>query len=311
MASLGDKHKQEFKKSIKDFKDQIVNDSSNTSAYLGLAETNVILYIFGFTSREETLPEAKSALAAMQQFDQESSEYHRVSGMLNFLDRKWKKAEIDFLSSINTNPKNLNARHWYSLFLYAVMEDVEGALAQHDTIKAMDPNEDYLIGRGSLYYFMQDHEELKRLMLKDTEMHPETPWGFDWLGMAYNGLKEHDNAIKTYLKAFELSDGTVEVGGGLGHALGEAGETELAKQMADFYTEQSKSNYLPPCQRAFIHVSIGENEKAIELLEQAFEEKSWFLIFMKIEHWYDPLRSDPRFQRLIKKFNYPKVTDVH
>ena len=56
-----------------------------------------------------------------------------------------------------------------------------------------------------------------------------SPWTLDWLGMAYNGLEEHDDALETDFKAFNLSDGTVEVGGGLGHALGEAGEYELAK----------------------------------------------------------------------------------
>ena len=90
-----------------------------------------------------------------------------------------------------------------------------------------------------------------------------------------NMMDRLTNASK--VKAFELSDGTVEVGGGLGHALGNAGETELAKQMADYYVKASKTSYLPPVQRSFIHISIGEHEQALNLLEQAYNEKSWFL----------------------------------
>ena len=148
---------------------------------------------------------------------------------------------------------------------------------------------------------------MKPLMLSTIKKDPETPWAYDWLGMAYNGLNEHNEAIETYFKAFELSDGTVEVGAGLGHALGLGGEKELAKQMANYYAIAAKDNYLPPVQRSFIHLGIGEYDEALSLLEQAYEEESWFLLFMQKEHWYDPIRNDKRFINILKKMNFPKA----
>jgi hypothetical protein len=97
----------------------------------------------------------------------------------------------------------------------------------------------------------------------------------------------------------------VEVGGGLGHALADAGEIELAKQMTSFYDETVKTQFLPPVQRAFIHIGLKEYDKAIQLLEQAYKEQSWFLLFMQMEHWYDPLKNDPRFNDIIKRMGYP------
>ena len=91
----------------------------------------------------------------------------------------------------------------------------------------------------------------------------------------------------------------------MGHALGEAGEYDLAKEMAIFYDEASKTKYLPACQRAFIHLGIGEYDKAMSLLELAYEEKSWFLQFIQIEHWYDPIRNTERFKKLESKMNFP------
>lgn len=184
------------------------------------------------------------------------------------------------------------------------MGDFESAMAQSDTIMTMDTAGDYLVGRGSLLYFQYRFEEMKPIMLENIHQHPEVPWGYDWLGMAYNGLGEHEEALNTYFKAFELSDGTVEVGAGLGHALGNARETKLAKQMADYYEIAAKNSYLPPVQRSFIHLGIGEYDKAIELLEQAYQEQSWFLIFIQIEHWYDPIRSDERFKEIMNKMNF-------
>jgi len=103
-----------------------------------------------------------------------------------------------------------------------------------------------------------------------------------------------------------VSDGTGEVGGGLGHALGLAGEYETAKQMADFYGMKSKEYYLPPVQRAFIHIGIGEYDEAIKLLEQAYNENSWFLAFIQIEPWYDPIRDDPRFEEIMGRMKFPE-----
>ena len=304
LASLGGKYQMEFSQAANDFKNQIGADSTNVEARLGLAETNIILYIFGFKSREETLPEARTAYQQARGLDSLSSEIHRLSGMLQFLNWNWEGAQAALVKAIEKNPENLNARHWYSLWLVA-MNRFEEAMAQHDTISTMDAAGDHLIGRASLLYFQYRFEEMKPLMDRTIAIDSTLPWAYDWLGMAYNGLDEHEDAIETYFKAFELSDGTVEVGGGLGHALGEAGEVELAKKMADFYANAAKENYLPPVQRSFIHLGIGDYEGAIKLLEQAFEEQSWFLIFIQVEHWYDPIRKDERFIDIMNRMNFP------
>lgn len=86
------------------------------------------------------------------------------------------------------------------------------------------------------------------------------------------GFTSRQETIPAAQTAFELSDGTVEVGGGLGHALGDAGYYDLAKQMADSYSLEAQDHYLPPVQRAFIHIGMDDYEMAIQLLEQAYEE---------------------------------------
>ena len=67
-----------------------------------------------------------------------------------------------------------------------------------------------------------------------------------------------------------------------------------------------RNHYLPPVQRAFIHIGIDEYDMAIQLLEQAYNENSWFLIFIQIEPWYDPLRNDQRFQDIIDRMDFPE-----
>ncbi|WP_411031239.1 tetratricopeptide repeat protein [Spongiimicrobium sp. 3-5] len=305
LASLGTAPKKEFSKGLTIFKEQIAQDSMNVDAYLGLAETNILLFAFGLESRDNTISEALLASEKAYVLDSLNTDVQKLSAKLHFLNKEWEKAEMAFLKSIEANPENLDARHWYSLLLMATKR-IDEAFAQSEIIMSKDVNGDFLIARASLLYFQYRFEEMKPLMYKAIEKDSTIPWTYDWLGMAYNGLNEHNKSIETYIKAFELSDGTVEVGGGLGHALALGGETKLAKQMADYYHTASKDNYLPPVQRSFIHLGLAEYDEAIALLEQAYEEESWFLIFMQIEHWYDPIREDQRFKDIMDKMNFPR-----
>ena len=136
---------------------------------------------------------------------------------------------------------------------------------------------------------------MAKVIYPGLENHPEHARCRDLFGDRYGGML-----------AFELSDGTVEVGAGLGHALGLAGEAGIAKQMADYYTLAAQDQYLPPVQGSFVHLGIGEYDEAIKLLEQAYMEKSWFLIFMQIEPWYDPIRKDERFADIMRRMQFPE-----
>lgn len=305
LSALGSKHRVEYENLAKHYTSKLNRDNTDIEALYGLAETQIILYIFGFTSRDETIPIAKNVMLRASALDSTSSKYHEISGMIRLLDWDWKGSKQSFEQAIVMDSTNLNARHWLSLY-YSAMGQFDLAMEQSDIIATMDPAGNYLIGRGSLLYFARRNEEMKDLMLKVVAEQPDIAWGYDWLGMAYCELKDFDNSIDTYFKAFELSDGTVEVGGGLGHALGLGGEYTLAKQMAVYYGVAAANNYLPPVQRSFIHIGIEEYDTALELLEQAYDENSWFLVFVQIEPWYDPIRNDPRFNTLVEKMNFPK-----
>jgi len=305
LSSLGSKYKTEFGELVKVYETEIAEDSTNVEAFLGLAESNILLYVFGYVQRAAAVNNAKEAYQKAKELDSLDSDVIKLSGVISFLDWNWHDSQVAFVSAIKTNPQNLNARHWYALWLSA-MGRFDEAMAQSDTILTMDTAHNYLISRASFLYFQSRFEEMKPLMLEEIAKNPEVPWAYDWLGMAYNGLIEHEDALKTYFKAFELSDGTVEVGAGLGHALGNAGEHDLAKEMADYYAIAAQTRYLPPVQRSFIHIGIGEYNEAIRLLEQAYTEKSWFLIFIQSEHWYDPIRDDSRFQNIINHMEFPE-----
>jgi tetratricopeptide (TPR) repeat protein len=305
MTALGSKQQLVYENEIARYATIISKDSNNIDGYTGLCEVNVYLYIFGLKSRDSTIPKAKLALDKARAIDATDPVVMKLVAIMHFLDWNWDESRMRFMEALRANPDDLNARHWYSLFLVS-QGDIEGALKQSDTLMAMDAGGDYLIGRGSLFYFARRNSELRDLMVQVIEKDPASPWAYDWLGMAYCELKEFDQSVDTYLDAFDLSDGLAEVGAGLGHALGLGGRINEARILSDYYSSIANESYVPQVQRAFIHIGTGEYDTALDLLEEAYREKSWFIIFIQIEPWYDPVRKEPRFNALVEKMNFPQ-----
>jgi len=72
----------------------------------------------------------------------------------------------------------------------------------------------------------------------------------------------------------------------------------------------AKRKYVPPVQIAFVYLGLGEKERALELLEQAYRERSWELVFLRVEPWVDILRDNPRFQDLLRRMSFPPLGDT-
>ena len=89
----------------------------------------------------------------------------------------------------------------------------------------------------------------------------------------------------------------------LGHAYALSGNRDEARKINDALMDQSKQQYVPALNIALIHAGLGENDLAFEWLDRAFEERSSWLVSLKVEPLFDSLRSDPRFNDLLRRIN--------
>jgi tetratricopeptide (TPR) repeat protein len=129
---------------------------------------------------------------------------------------------------------------------------------------------------------------------------------FDWLGMAYLQLKQFDKSIEVYRKAVELSDGLAEIKAGLGHAYGMAGRKDEARKVLNELNSLAEKYYIPPVQIAYVAASLDEIDETFELLEKAYIERTWDLVFIREEPWFDDFHSLPRFVDLLKRIQFPR-----
>jgi len=113
----------------------------------------------------------------------------------------------------------------------------------------------------------------------------------------------NEEAAAQFKKAIELNDDPLSRAL-LGHLYARSGRKDEAIEILRQLRELSKQRYVLAFNLALVHIGLGEKDAAIDLLEQAHEQRDGYNIgFIKVDPWLDPLRADPRFEALVKKFS--------
>ena len=117
--------------------------------------------------------------------------------------------------------------------------------------------------------------------------------------MALSAKGLHNEAIEECLK-IDFKDWNI------GYIYGVAGKKKEAQEILDYYLELSKKEFVAPAFIAFIYIGLGEKDKAFEWLEKTYEQREGWVDLLKAAPMYDSLRSDPRFQDLVERMNFPE-----
>jgi len=127
------------------------------------------------------------------------------------------------------------------------------------------------------------------------------------LGTAYEGTGKLPEAIAEYQKAVELSKGDPRAVASLGHAYAVIGSRAEAEKILHNIEEESKSGKASPYLAATVYAGLGQKDKAMELIEKAYREKSLDIAWiLKPDVRTDNLRSDLRFQQLLQRVGLPQ-----
>src|SRR3989442_1661400 len=122
------------------------------------------------------------------------------------------------------------------------------------------------------------------------------------LGVGYEGTGKLLEAISEYQKAIEISNGDHDATASLAHAFAVIGRRAEAEKILHDFERKSKSGYVSPYRMATIYAGLGERDKAFEFLERAYQERSLDISWhLKADLRIDNLRSDPRFQDLVRR----------
>jgi eukaryotic-like serine/threonine-protein kinase len=294
------------KKGIEYFEQAIEKDPSYPLAYAGLADSYGILGFYGYAAPRDAFPKAKAAALKALEMDEALPEAHASLAYVNFYyDWDWFGAEREFKRSIELNPSYATARMFYSGYL-AVMGRRQEALAESEKARELDPLS--LINNTNvalLLYFARQYDQAIEQCSRTLEMDPNFVVAHAWLGQTYLQKGRFHEACKEFQTATELSEGSPFYIAMLGHAYAVAGDLSEAHKLLDQLKKLSVGAYVSSYSIAEVYVGLGDRDKAFEWLQKACEERSRALVFIGGEPGLDPLRSDPRFQDLLRRVGLP------
>jgi tetratricopeptide (TPR) repeat protein len=144
-------------------------------------------------------------------------------------------------------------------------------------------------------------EQLQRTV----ELDPNHPVSYWILGLLLRKMDRYEQAIAEGEKGVKLSGGSPLMSAALAHTFATAGRRKEAIQILDDLTKLTKQKYVAPYFFAGIHVGLRDDDRAIEYLEKSYEEQSHWLIYLHIDPSMDGLRSNPRFQDLLRRVGLP------
>jgi len=290
---------------IEECESKLETDPKNIDAHIGLADNYFALWCYGIIPYAEAIKKVTSSTTIVLKLNRNLCDAHVLLALIKFSEWGWDNAEEEFKLALDLDPNSAKANHWYALYL-AAMGQFEESISLSKKAVQLEPSLGYKIGLGSMYYFAHDFETLKDLMKEAISEDPNFAQSYDWLGMAYIQLKEYDNSIEVYEKSASLSGRLAEILGGLGHAYGIANREDEAKVILHELNYYTSKYFIPPVQIAFVYAGLGEDDKVFDMLERAYKERSWELIFMREEPWFDYLHFNDRFREFVARLKFPE-----
>ena len=304
----------EIQKGVQDFELAAKLDPEYGPAHAGLASAWALLAIapFDVLPPHDAMPKAEAAARKSLELDESLAEAHAARALVNHhYHWNWKDAEASYRRAIELNPGYAAAHLWYSWLLLALGRNDEAlAEIERTMVIAQETDPRRLVAvhatRAQAYYFKRDFQRAVNECEKALQLDPRHFMLHYILGRAYRRLGDSSKAI-AQLKAATKSAGEVPlVDAVLGLAYAVSGRREEAQKVVGAFTAAARVRYIPPMYFVILYAGLGEKEKALAWLEKAFEERSDLLTWVNVEPMMDDVRSDPRFQDLIRRIGLPQ-----
>jgi TolB-like protein/Flp pilus assembly protein TadD/predicted Ser/Thr protein kinase len=298
---------EELNKAIEYFRQSIERDPNYALAYVGLADTYLVLPEYGRMAPSVAAPRTKAALTRALEIDADLAEAHAsLALMKQDFEWDWAGAEKEYRRASELNSNYPTTHHWYANFLLDLKRNDE-AITESRLAQKLDPLSPIINNVLALMLLTAGKydsaiEQWKRTL----ELDPTFPEAHFNLSRAYWGKGFYREAITEAQKAASYSGRTPRYIAGVGCALAVAGKRAEAHNIIDELTRSSKSGYVSPFYFAGIYSTLGEQDRAFEWLEKAYQVRDDQLPDVKVEPVFDSVRSDPRYADLLRRMNLPQ-----
>jgi TolB-like protein/Flp pilus assembly protein TadD len=290
------------------FQQAIEKDPGYAAAYAGLADCVSSAGWFGFLSPSEGCGKGKGLALKALELDPGLAEAHcSLAWSTVHYDYDFLTAEREYQRSLELNPSYATAHQWFGVFLSAVGRFEQACNEVEHAIHLDPPSAIITASLGWVCWISRQYERQFEQLNKTLELDPDfiaAHWGLGLVHLAHSRFEE---AIAKMQKAVEVSRGASLPIGLLGEAYAASGCKDEAQKVLDRLMEISKHKYVTPYIIARIYGALDSKDEAFQWLERAYVEHSVWMVFLNVDPRLDSLRSDPRFQDLLRRMKFPEV----
>jgi TolB-like protein/DNA-binding winged helix-turn-helix (wHTH) protein/tetratricopeptide (TPR) repeat protein len=297
-----------LKKAIEYFSQAIETDPTYAAAYSGLADAYALSgdWKYGVLSPQDAFSKAKAAAAKALALDDNLAEAHAsLAFALDLYGWDWETAETEYKRAIELDPGYATAHQWYSWHLMMMGRNQEGIL-ELTKAESLDPLSLIISAdMADALCVARRYDEALQKSKKTLEMDPNFAVGHYELGQALEQKHMHGEAIAEFHKAIELSGHSGAFDSYLGYAYAMSGQKEEAIKILDDLEARHDQNPSSDADIALIYVGLGDQGQAMIALNKAYEAR--FKASILLRPAFDPLRSDVRFQDLLRRIGLPQA----
>ncbi len=293
-----------YAKALADYERAVLLDPSYALAYTGIADFYYHLAVHGVMPSNQCLAASEAAARRAVEIDPDLAEAHAALGFALSGRFKWAEGEHHVLRALELSPNSALAHLRYGNHLVQ-QGFVEEAVQQARRSLELDPlSPIYQFSLGWGLYFARRFDECLEQYQNMIAAHPLNPMAHFGLAWVARHVGRHDEALSAMKRAEELSNGSLMMTTGCGTAYAAAGMRREAEQVLKNIAALPAECYVIPYHVALIHHFLGDKEKTFLALEEAFEQRDLWLVWLGVEPVFDNLRSDPRFADLQKRVGF-------
>jgi TolB-like protein len=294
-----------LKKAVHYFEQATEADPNYALAYAGLASAYEPMSFFGYLPISEARRKISAAVTKALELDGALAEAHNESGVFKlYYEWDWTGGESAFRRALELNPNYALAHHMYANLLNGEGR-LDEAIAERKRALEIDPlslRTNALLAND--YYVAGRYDEAIEQYRKTSELDPD--FFLNDLGSVYERQGMNDEAVAEYLKAEARSGMRAEKVAALKEAYAASGIRGYWQKRLDLMKEESKQGHVAALVLAELYARLDEKDQAFEWLDKAYEQHELALIFLKVKPVYDSLRSDPRYQRIVRRIGLPQ-----
>ncbi len=289
-------------RSVGYFEKALAIDPKYALAYTGLANAYLTLGINVLLPPHEAFPKAKGFACQALEIDDELADAYSILASIK-RDYEWDfaGAERDSRKAIEIDPGSAISHMRYALLLSIVLGRHEEAIREVKLARDLDPLSPRIRANvGYLLRFARRYDEALTELKKTLEFDPSHTDTYNDIGLVYGEIGRYEDSISHFKTAIGRENHTL-YWTKLAVVYAHAGKAEESRRVINELIERSKNEYVSPAVLAAAYGALGERDIAFDLLDRAHSERDFRLTYLKTDPLYDPLRSDLRFQAILKK----------